>query len=123
MVIRGDDLNPGLSETCAEENGIYPDITYQDMLESYTAVSEAQTKTGMPLILHWNFEYNANISNINGEAIFAAPHCPDWSVWGERTTGTEFSFSINHWGRARIVLSVMKAQNDAWDQANPGAYN
>jgi len=115
MVMVGDEFNAGLSETCAEENGVYPDMTYQDMLEWYMAVSKAQRATGMPLILHWNFEYNVNLSNQNGVGSFALPHCPDWSIWGDRTPGTEFSFSENHWGRARIALTLMKEQNDAWD--------
>ncbi|MBR2617562.1 MAG: hypothetical protein IKC56_04975 [Clostridia bacterium] len=118
LVIEGDKLNPGLIETYAEENGYYPDATYQDMLDYYMAVSKAQQATGLPLVLYWNYEYNANINRLNDQK-----KINQLNYWGDRSTATEFSVSLSHFGKALCMLTEVKALNDAWDEAHPNAYN
>ena len=118
LVIEGDKLNPGLIETYAEENGYYPDATYQDMLEYYMAVSKAQQATGLPLVLYWNYEYSANINRLNDQK-----KINQLNYWGDRSTATEFSVSLSHFGKALCMLTEVKALNDAWDEAHPNAYN
>ncbi|MBR2617063.1 MAG: hypothetical protein IKC56_02380 [Clostridia bacterium] len=117
LVINGDELNAGLEETYAEANGVYPDISYEDWLQSYMAICAAQKASGLPLVLYWNYQQNVNINRLNDHVLHS-----DLNGWGERTTGTEYSMSLSHFGKAKIAMSELKKLNDAWDAENPGAY-
>ena len=96
---------------------MYPDITYEDWLQSYMAICAAQTASGMPLVLYWNYQQEVNINRLNDKVLHS-----NLNGWGERGTGTEYSMSLAHFGKAKIALSQLKLYNDAWDAANPNTY-
>ncbi|MBQ1269299.1 MAG: hypothetical protein IIY09_02340 [Clostridia bacterium] len=93
----------------AHAAGIYADLTYDDMRAYSNNVSAAQTATGLPLILYWNYEYGVDISNRAGK--------PNGN-WNDRGTGTEYSWNPTNFEKARIILAAIKQYNDAWDAAN-----
>ena len=84
----------------------------------FAAITAAQKAAKLPLLMYWNYAYGVNINRLNDHVNHS-----QLEGWGERGTGVEFSMSLSHFGKAQIVLSVLKQANDAWDQANPGAYN
>ncbi len=118
MVIDGDKLNSGLDATYAEANGYYPETTYEDWLQAFTAITAAQKTAKLPLLMYWNYHPSTNITRLNEEMLR-----DQLNGWGERGSAVEFSMSLTHFGKAHIVLNILKEANDAWDAANPGAYN
>ncbi|MBR2617587.1 MAG: hypothetical protein IKC56_05100 [Clostridia bacterium] len=116
MVINGEDYNQGLSHTLAEEEGVYVHGTYEDILQFSQATAIAQKNAGMPLLLYWNYEYNANIDRLNDSIKRSLGGKP--AGWTDYSTGSPYSMSVQHHAKARIILSVVKEVNDAWDKAN-----
>jgi len=115
MVINGEDYNQGLSHTLAEEEGVYVHGTYEDILQFCQATAIAQKNAGMPLLLYWNYEYNANIDRLNDSIKRSLAGKP--AGWTDYSTGSPYSMSVQHHAKARIILSVIKEVNDAWDNA------
>ena len=81
--------------------------------------------TGMPIIMYWNYEKDANLS-----AEYVDQGGGDYKLvkyyrtsnqallWSDHSDKTEYSWSLKYWQKGRIILDHVKAVNDAWDAAN-----